>query len=413
MNSKSSQISTSLIFLGLALSLILVFAASAQGSPAYLVDGSRLSKSESIISLSGTNSLSVPAIGLTVDCKSTIKGNISPGGASTGFLRLAICSTLGPSCEATVPSETSVKGKLIEHGEEIYAWYEPTTGNTLATLEFKGAKCTLPSKVELTGSLVSLVSPQKSGELLLTLSSAIETLVCGAIPCGLQFGENSASLNGKIWQLLSSEEQLLGVAPAGEFTIEGATLEKLGLSKETIGLSGNGQFKLNSPSFLGGYGLVISCQKSAGTGTIEPQGRGTITFSLTNCEFTNGKGEKGKCSVESVKAEAIFLAVKRQGKAPELFFAPVEKNGKAIVFFTILGGGSGCPLAPNTYNANGTMVATLEEGEHLASSLTFSKATMEQHPEYGLTFGVFPMFLEGGTSLQLSGAHLLSSWGVI
>ncbi|HXS33040.1 MAG TPA: hypothetical protein VN758_04605 [Solirubrobacterales bacterium] len=385
-------------------------APAAQGATRYLINGTPVTASEAVKGISGGLLLLIPELSTTLKCNlETLEGTISIEGKSDRTSTYTKCSVAGSTCEVAEPIVVKAKGELLAHGAGIYEVLKPLEGEAFTLLKFKGAGCTLPGEVKMSGTFAALVESGEGTTHQTFFSPTINELICKIIsPCGVKFGINTATIEGQSLPKLNgvNKGKLWGVAIMPEFTVGSkpldVVLQEHKLTSESVKAEG-GTATISVPSYLG-FGFVIACNQSSGSGTLEKLGRGSAIFNFKECVLTDGKGiiQKG-CTVESVKAETSFLANVSEG-SPFLVFSPPSGEAKdSIIRFTV--NGESCLLLTGERVIRGTTIGLAKEGEAITQGVTFLKSA-------GLTYGVDSAYLETTVGLSLSGVSAGMKWGM-
>lgn len=150
-----------------ALALLAVAASAAQATGEFKIAGKTFAEQkieeETFVGLTnGTNEILLEDLGFKFTCKeeSISGGKILLAGILEATLLYKACTalelgTLKEFTKCTVdPIKFGISGEIILHGTGTYLLVKPLSGTVLMTILSLGAECSLPEKVEITGTAV-------------------------------------------------------------------------------------------------------------------------------------------------------------------------------------------------------------------------------------------------------------------
>jgi hypothetical protein len=195
-----------------ALALCAIGAASAQAiTSEWMIEGAKLSSigsKETIKITGGTVSIAVPALAVTIECKSSSgSGTLFSGGTDEISLSLSACEAPKAKTCKISPFTIKAKSELISTGGATYAKLLPSSGESFATIPIAG--CALPEAAQLKGAFAAQTSLSLQKVQPLTFSEAITKTVNESLAkekaseLKLTYGVNTAYIGGEIKRELS------------------------------------------------------------------------------------------------------------------------------------------------------------------------------------------------------------------
>jgi len=192
-----------------------------------------------------------------------------------------------------------------------------------------------------------------------------------------------------------------GVAQAGEWQIEGQTMEELALEKEAVEGSGEGPIGFELPKL----GVTISCASQTASGSIVKGGTGLVSLELSECQTLYEEEAVEACNVGPIALElASGLVETGEGG----IYDELMPQGEEEPFVT-LNAGEECALF-ETLEMTGTAAGEGSETSSVVQSFAYSSKA-SQATGTGLMAAGSPAYMFGTVGMQLAGANSGGPWG--